>query len=234
LTIFSAQGIIKKNKKPLFMNKFNLNYWGYARVSSEDQRNNSSLDTQTQALLNHGVPKEHIITEVISGEAKVKPKLEKLCETLSPDSTLIVVKLDRFARNTLTALQDIEKLKQRRINFVALDIGSGSDPATYELTLSIFLSLAQFETRRRRDRQAAGIEAAKKQGKYLGRKSVLTPEVLRDIELYVHEKKISAIATSRILNLSRTTVYKGLSYINKQRLENKINAKVKELIKKQS
>lgn len=207
------------------------NYWGYARVSTEDQRYNSSIETQIQTLIEYGVPQGQIITEVISGEAKVKPKLEHLCNTIPSGSKLVVAKLDRFARNTLTALKNIEELNDKGVKFIPLDISPGGDEATQTLIIHTFLNLAQFETARRRERQAQGIKAAKEKGKYLGRKSLLTNQTLEKIEDYVFVRDIKGVEVAKMLGISRSTLYKGIKIIKEKRSEEKVEMLVTERIR---
>lgn len=183
--------------------------YGYARVSTLDQQQNgNSLQTQRDHLINFGVPPENIVEEVISGQSIDREGLNKLIEILSPGDTLVVFRLDRFARSVVDALAKIEELNNHGIYFQALDIGQSTDPAVNQLTMTVFLALSEFETRRRRQRQLEGIEIAKKKGKYKGRVSVITPELVKKIDNY-KKKNLKVTEIAKLLNVSRTTIYKA-------------------------
>lgn len=186
-------------------------YHGYCRVSSRSQENNYSFAAQEATLIAAGVPSTHIVNEVISGTEKIKPKLNSLLETMQSGDTLFVARLDRFARNTSEALIKIESLDNRGIKFVALDIGgTDSSPEIRKMILSIFLSLATFETEVRKSRQAEGIALAKLDPtKYRGKKSLLTASFLEKVK-NLKAKGVNASLIANALQVSRPTIYKAL------------------------
>ena len=80
------------------------NRYGYARVSSKEQAQNSSLDAQKDELIKLGVPEENIYTEVASATEAIKnrPIFFKLInQILKKGDSLTVTKFDRCSRNTL-------------------------------------------------------------------------------------------------------------------------------------
>lgn len=48
--------------------------YGYARVSSKSQEDNSSLEEQKQELIRQGVPKKNIRVEVVSAADPIKER----------------------------------------------------------------------------------------------------------------------------------------------------------------
>lgn len=71
--------------------------YGYARVSTLAQcKNGNSLEEQTEALTDYGCDK--IITETFTGKTTERPQFNELLQLLLPGDTLVVTKLDRFAR----------------------------------------------------------------------------------------------------------------------------------------
>lgn len=81
-----------------------MTIYGYARVSTAGQ----SLNEQKETLKNAGA--EMILSEKYSGTTTARPQFEKLVAIIEPNDTLIVTKLDRFARNTREALNLIDDL----------------------------------------------------------------------------------------------------------------------------
>ena len=58
--------------------------YGYARVSSKSQEDNSSLEAQRQEFLKHGVPEKNIRVEIGSAADSIcdRPIFQKLIEKL--------------------------------------------------------------------------------------------------------------------------------------------------------
>ena len=72
-----------------------------------------SLNEQKETLKNSRA--EMIFSEKYSGTATSRPQFEKLVHLIEPNDTLIVTKLDRFARNTREALNLIDDLLKEKI-----------------------------------------------------------------------------------------------------------------------
>lgn len=83
--------------------------YGYARVSTATQgRDGNSLEDQVNALEKYGCQK--IIQEAFSGKTMERPKFQKLLVDLQEDDTLVVCKLDRFARTAIEGVQTVREL----------------------------------------------------------------------------------------------------------------------------
>ena len=80
---------------------------GYARVSSKSQLNGNSLEDQENKLIAENC--ELIFKEQYTGTKMDRPEFNKVIEKLNSGDTLVVTKLDRFAR---TAGQGIATLKE--------------------------------------------------------------------------------------------------------------------------
>ena len=93
--------------------------YGYARVSTATQgRDGNSLEEQTAALEKYGC--QEIITEAFSGKTMERPKFQSLLERLQEGDTLVVCKLDRFARTAIEGVQTVRELFEKGINLVFL------------------------------------------------------------------------------------------------------------------
>lgn len=78
--------------------------YGYVRVSSKSQQENSSLERQKQELIKDGVPEKNIRVEVGSAADVMKERqvFYNLIENeLKENDLLLVTKMDRCSRNTL-------------------------------------------------------------------------------------------------------------------------------------
>lgn len=113
--------------------------YGYARVSTSDQK----LENQIDLLKSAGADK--IFQEKYTGTTTQRPEFQKLLQALKTDDTLIVTKLDRFARNTTEALELIQKLFKQNIKVNILNMGVIDNTPTGQLIFTIFSAFAQFE-----------------------------------------------------------------------------------------
>ena len=112
---------------------------GYARVSTNGQ----DLESQIEELKNRGA--EKIYSEKFTGTSVDRPVFERVLKKLKKGDTLMVTKLDRFARNTVEAIQVVQKLFNKKIAVHILNIGIIEDTPTGRLTFNIFSAFAEFE-----------------------------------------------------------------------------------------
>ena len=91
--------------------------YGYIRVSSKSQKDNSSLKEQREAVLNAGA--EIVVEEIFTGGTiKDRPLFSQLIEKLQPEDELIVVKLDRFARTVSEGSTLAQNYMIRTLNLI--------------------------------------------------------------------------------------------------------------------
>ena len=204
--------------------------YGYARVSSKSQEENSSLESQKQEFLKLGVPEKNIRIEVGSAADTIseRPIFYNLIDyELKDNDLLIVTKIDRCSRTTLEFLKLQEKLFKKGVTFISLDLPYSNDMAVNKLIATNLAAIATFEHERRRERQRQGIQAAKKAGKYLGRKTVITPKLIAEVKHLKEEKKLSNVQIAKITGRGKNTIYKilkeELNYIPYNRLVKKVN-----------
>jgi DNA invertase Pin-like site-specific DNA recombinase len=199
--------------------------YAYARVSSKSQEENSSLETQKQEFIQQGVPKKNIRVEVGSAADPIRerPVFQKLIEEeLQENDLLLVTKIDRCSRNTLDFLKLQEKLFKKSVTFIALDLPYSNDRAVNKLIATNLAAIATFENERRQERQRQGILAAKKAGKYPGRKTVITKKLIAEVQDLKENKKLSITQIAKITGRGRNTIYKilkeELNYVPYNRL----------------
>jgi DNA invertase Pin-like site-specific DNA recombinase len=199
--------------------------YGYVRVSSKSQEENSSLKSQKEELIKQGVPEKNIRIEVESAADVIqdRPVFYDLIENeLKENDLFLATKIDRCSRNTLEFLKLQDKLYKKSVTFMSLDLPYSSDMATNKLIATNLAAIATFENERRKERQRQGIQAAKKNGKYLGRKTVITKKLIDEVQYLKENKKLSITQIAKITGRARTTVYKilkeKLNYIPYNRL----------------
>lgn len=115
--------------------------YGYARVSTAMQ----DLESQILALKNEGIEDENIFYEKFTGTKKQRAKFQELLSILKTGDTLVVTKLDRFARSTSDAIDTIRNLFERGIKVHVLNMGIVEDTPTGRLIFTILSAFAEFE-----------------------------------------------------------------------------------------
>ena len=134
--------------------------YGYARVSTSGQsRDGNSLADQTEALQQYGC--QTIITEAYSGKTMDRPEFQKLLKRLQTGDTLVVTKLDRFARTAIEGVQQVRELFDRGVRVHILNMGLIENTPTGNLILMIMLAFAEYERSMIVERTQAGKAVAK-------------------------------------------------------------------------
>lgn len=184
--------------------------YGYARVSALDQKENFSIEVQTETLQKQGV--EQIMIETSTGSSLERPVFTSLLEVLRAGDELYVTRLDRIGRKTSELVPLVLDFERKGVKFVALNLPQPVAGAPSGLLLSIFSWFWEQETIIRAERQRAGIEKAKAAGLYHGRKSIIDEKLKCEVtKLRLSGTPITKI--SRYLQISRSTVYKVLREI---------------------
>lgn len=154
---------------------------GYARVSTTDQ----DLSVQISALEKAGC--ETIFREKKTGtKTEGREELARLLEFLREGDTLVVMKVDRLGRSLLDLANILDGLQKRGIKFRTLDATYDVDTAAGRAMLQMLMIFAELENSFRKERQLAGIAAAKERGVYkkaqsprVGAKTAVAKEYLR-------------------------------------------------------
>ena len=155
-----------------------MTYYGYIRVSTLQQVDGDSLETQLKqitsyaSLKGYDIPLENFITERgISGsvEFEKRPEGLKLFEKLETGDVLIFSKLDRAFRNTRNALNTLHDLKLRGISVHFIDLGGDvTNDGIGSVIFTILSAFATFERERIATRIREVKQVQKADGKFLG------------------------------------------------------------------
>ena len=138
---------------------------GYGRVSSKGQeQNGNSLEDQERQLKEAGC--DEIVLETYTGTKMDRPKFTKLLESLQRGDTLVVCKLDRFARTAREGLEVVEDLMERGIKVHILNMGLIEDTPMGRVILTVMLAFAQFERDSIVERTQSGKALAKEKEDY--------------------------------------------------------------------
>ena len=200
--------------------------YGYARVSTKDQ----NLDRQLIALREFGIDDRDIIREKASGKSLNREAYQTLRnQLLREGDTLVIVALDRLSRNKLHIKQELEYYRGHNIRVMVLDmpttlcqVNEGQEwiiEMINAILVEVLASLAEQERVKTLTRQAEGIEAAKLQGKHLGRPKMKIPEGWDNIYMLWKSGEITAVEAMKRSGLKKSTFYKLTKLTNENPAE---------------
>jgi len=173
---------------------------GYARVSTTDQ----CLDVQMDELTAQGC--ERIFQDQASGTNRDRAGLIEMLQFVREGDSIVVSRLDRFARSLTDLFQLLDELSRKGVAFQCVHQSIDTSSSTGKLTLAILGAVAEFENDIRRERQRAGIAKAKANGVYKGRRAGIDAERVK--ELAAEGQSVGAIASA--LGCHRQSIYRLL------------------------
>lgn len=113
--------------------------YGYARVSTIGQ----DLEAQIQMLEQNGA--SIIYKEKFTGTKTDRPQFNELLNVLKEGDTLMVTKLDRFARSASQGSDLVKDLISKGVRVHILNIGLLDNTPASKLIKNIFFAFAEFE-----------------------------------------------------------------------------------------
>ena len=197
------------------MSKMHKTFY-YARVSTREQ----NLDRQLEAFRALGADDREIITDKESGTNLDRPGYQALKSAmLRSGDTLVVKSLDRLSRSKADIHSELQWFKQNNIHLKVIDLPTTmmdlppGQEWVFEMVNNILIevlgTIAEQERLTIHQRQREGIEIAKAQGKYTGRKPIPT-DWTRFGQLYGEwrAKHITGRDFMRRMNMSANTFYR--------------------------
>ena len=171
----------------------------YIRVSTDGQK----TDPQARQLTSL-YPGASIVSEVASG-AKKRPMLRALVDQLKEGDWLIVAALDRLGRRTSEILLLIEELESRGVILRSVREGVDYSTPAGRLVTQILLSVAELERNLISERTKAGLEAARKRGRLIGRPTII-PDELKNLARELVSKGMTHQQAAEQTGISRQYV----------------------------
>lgn len=179
---------------------------GYARVSTQDQ----NLSLQIDALKAAGCDK--VFTDQgISGAQIERDGLTQAIGATGEGDTLIVWKLDRLGRSLGFLIELIGELGKRGAGFVALQDGIDTTTSGGKLVFHIMGALAEFERDLISERTTAGMAAARRRGKRLGRPSALSGAQVAHAKRSIEKGDETLSGMASMLGVHRNTLRRAIT-----------------------
>ncbi|MEE9119429.1 MAG: recombinase family protein [Calditrichia bacterium] len=176
---------------------------GYKRVSTVTQKTIRQLE---------GIELDKIFVDTCSGSVFERENLENLMDFARIGDTVWIHSIDRLARNLGDLLNIVKTLNKKGVRVIFIKenlIFETENSPISKLMLSMIGAFAEFERTIIRERQQEGIEVAKKQGKYKGRKKTLDNNDVTKIKKLLQEGATKA-EIARNFGVTRSTLYRYL------------------------
>jgi DNA invertase Pin-like site-specific DNA recombinase len=174
---------------------------GYARVSTEDQ----SLELQLDALRQAGC--ERVFTDKASAARTPRHGLSAAQSHLREGDILVVWKLDRLGRSVKGLVDLVGELAQQGVQFHSLTDGIDTTTPHGRFFFHMMASLAQMERELIAERTKAGLDAARRRGRMVGRKRRMTPSKIESAKQLLGGG-ISPREVAKNLGVSIPTLYR--------------------------
>ena len=184
----------------------------YIRVSSTSQNEASQKREVKRWLKGQGMDSDAVwFVDKASGKDTDRPAFQELQQAIwnGDVETVVVWKLDRLSRSLRDGINILHDWCEKGLRVVSVTQQIDFSGAVGKLMAAVFLAVGEMERENIRERQAAGIAAAKERGVYIGRKSGTTKaKPKRAAELREKGLNDSEIATA--MGISRRTVQRYL------------------------
>lgn len=171
----------------------------YVRVSTVEQNE----ARQIEALEKHGIEKWFI--EKVSGKDMNRPELQRTLDYVREGDTLYVHDFSRLARSTKDLLQIAELLEKKGVHLVSNKENVDTSTPTGKLMFTMIAALAEFERTNLLERQREGIEIAKRNGVYTGRKAIQVEDFGSWYKRYKN-REFTKKSLAEALHISRPTL----------------------------
>ena len=179
---------------------------GYARVSTGEQ----NLALQIDALRAAGV--ERIFEDKgVSGSMVLKPAFGDMLRHARAGDEIIVWRLDRLGRSLTSLITELELLAKLDLGFRSLTEQIETVTPGGRLFFHMVGAFAQFERDVIRERTNAGLQAARRAGKRLGRPPSISDSQWQQVKaLMSGPAEMSVASVADLLGVSRQAIYKRL------------------------
>lgn len=145
--------------------------YGYIRTSTADQIH--GIGVQRATITSKYTPDVWREEHASAKNTKGRPVFTKLLTELKSGDTLVVSKLDRFARSVGDAVAVAEDLDKRGVNLVIMDLNLDFATPIGKLMFSLLASVAEFERGLISQRTKESLAVVKATGQVLGNSSEL-------------------------------------------------------------
>lgn len=152
---------------------------------------------------------EKVFVDKASGKNTDRAAFKEMMAFVRAGDTVVVESISRIARNTRDLLSIVSELTEKGVEFVSLKENIDTTTPQGRFMLTVFGALAELERENILERQREGIEIAKSEGKYKGRKPIDYDEAqMKALCKKWRASEITATAAMKELGLKPNTFYR--------------------------
>ena len=152
---------------------------------------------------------EKVFVDKASGKNTNRAAFKEMMAFVRAGDTVVVESISRIARNTRDLLSIVSELTEKGVEFVSLKENIDTTTPQGRFMLTVFGALAELERENILERQREGIEIAKSEGKYKGRKPIDYDEAqMKALCKKWRAGEITATAAMKKLGLKPNTFYR--------------------------
>lgn len=183
---------------------------GYIRVSTTEQ------NTARQEELLKEAKVEKVFIDKQSGKNMQRTGLLNMLDFIREGDIVIVESYSRLGRSLKDLIEIIDTIQKKNADFHSIKEKVDTSTPQGKLIFTIFAALYEFERECLLERQKEGIEIAKREGKYKGRKPInIDEKEFKEMYLLWTESKIKTCDFMKKFNLKPNTFYRRINNLKK-------------------
>lgn len=176
---------------------------GYVRCSTVEQNEARQMKMMEENNI------EKVFVDKASGKDTNRDNYKAMMAFVRTGDSLTVESISRIARNTQNLLAIVAELTEKGVEFISLKENIDTTTPQGRFMLTVFAALSELERESILERQREGIEIAKAEGKYKGRKPVTINEAkFRAVCAHWRAGDITATAAMKEVGLKPNTFYR--------------------------
>lgn len=175
----------------------------YVRVSTVEQNE----ERQVEMLKKYGITKW--FTDKASGRNTERSELQKLREYVREGDVVYVVDWSRLSRSVEDLLNLINEFDNKSVKLISIKENFDTSTTMGKLMVTVIGGIYEFQRAYILEAQAEGIEIAKQEGKYKGRK----PIKVKNLDIICDNwlrGEITGTQAAELMSVCRATAYKKL------------------------
>ena len=174
----------------------------YIRCSTSEQ----NTSRQERMMEEHNV--EKVFIDKASGKNTDRVAFKEMMSFVRSGDTILCESISRIARNIRDLLSIISELNEKEVEFISLKENIDTTTPQGRFMLTVFGALAELERESILERQREGIEIAKAEGKYQGRKPITSDNFLDVYNQWKSGEIKTARAAMKCLGMKPNTFYR--------------------------
>lgn len=176
----------------------------YARCSTKQQNEARQIEYAREL----GIEDKNVFIDKKSGKNADRPALKDLLSRLREGDEVYVTELARLGRSTKDLLDLADHFQEIGVELHSKKESIDTSTPTGRLVFHIFASIAEFQRQIILENAAEGREAARKQGKPVGRPKVNQESLDLALTLFQHDPSKSIKEICELTDISRSTLYR--------------------------